>query len=177
MQCGLVFFLLLMLLLLMIAFRQLELLLHPTKIRNGGFYGFLLVVFSFLQCFTVGLPSARVRRPDGRWVRADNAVVILCPMPDPPLMVMTLGGDYVSEDGAACAFELALADLNDAGRAANGFVEHDVGSSSSAPSSLSIVSRAIVAVIDAALRGLDYKCIKSLGTEARWGGGVTTRSV
>ena len=121
--------------------------------------------------------SARVRRPDGRWVRADNAVVILCPMPDPPLMVMTLGGDYVSEDGAACAFELALADLNDAGRAANGFVEHDVGSSSSAPSSLSIVSRAIVAVIDAALRGLDYKCIKSLGTEARWGGGVTTRSV
>jgi hypothetical protein len=121
--------------------------------------------------------SARVRRPDGRWVRADNAVVILCPMPDPPLMVMTLGGDYVSEDGAACAFELALADLNDAGRAANGFVEHDVGSSSSAPSSLSIVPRAIVAVIDAALRGLDYKCIKSLGTEARWGGGVTTRSV
>ena len=32
-------------------------------------------------------------------------------------------------------------------------------------------------MIDAALRVMDYKCIKSLGAEARWGANFTTRNV
>lgn len=81
----------------------------------------------------------------------DNVVVILCLMLDLLLMVMILGGDYVFEDGAACAFEFALADLNDVGRAANGFVEYDVGFSLFVFLLLLIVLCVIVVVIDVVL--------------------------
>ena len=56
--------------------------------------------------------------------------IILCPMPDPPLMIMTLNGSRLEGVEAkpgtvSCPFERSLQSLNGAGRAWNGAPQSD----------------------------------------------------
>lgn len=112
--------------------------------------------------------------------------IILCPMPDPPLMIMTLNGSRLEGIETApatvsCPFERSLESLNGAGRAANGWKDASARRSLVAGAMMtSIVGSAVASlepVIDVALRVMDYKFIKSLGAEARWGANLTTRNV
>ena len=109
--------------------------------------------------------------------------IILCPMPDPPLMIMTLNGSRLegveAEPGTvSCPFERSLQSLNGAGRAWNGAAERrSLGAGAMVTSILGSAVGSVEPMIDVALRVMDYKCIKSLGAEARWGANFTTRNV
>jgi len=104
--------------------------------------------------------------------RIEQATVsmVLCPMPNPPLTVMQLEG------GSRCAFDVVLEDLNRAGRMANGF-RNKCSTRCVMPKETHGFAMSIVRAIDVVLRGLEYKFIKSLGTQTRWGGGFVKRSV
>lgn len=95
--------------------------------------------------------------------------VIICPMPDPPLSVFALSDCDSSGD-----LSRALAQLNRLGAA-----KFSLKSSTqrSRRGVRAILARYVVPCVDTVLGVINYQFMHSLGSEPRWGGGFTRRSL
>ena len=105
--------------------------------------------------------------------RIDLVQVIICPMPEPPLSVFALSNCDSSGD-----LSQALAKLNSVGAAKFFDAARKNNASSRSRGGLrATLARFIVPCVDAILAVINYQFMHSLGSEPRWGGGFTRRSL
>ena len=105
--------------------------------------------------------------------RIELVQVIICPMPEPPLSVFALSNCDSSGD-----LSQALAKLNSVGAAKFFDAARKNNASSRSRGGLrATLARFIVPCVDAILAVINYQFMHSLGSEPRWGGGFTRRSL